>query len=136
MQRLAGKIAVVTGGASGIGRGCARALAIEGAAVIVADIDASGSNTTCELIRSEGGVARAHALDVTNEHDWRSVVDLARDAFGRLDILVNNAGICISAPILEMSFASWRRQLAINLDGLFLGSQAALPLMTESGGGS
>jgi NAD(P)-dependent dehydrogenase (short-subunit alcohol dehydrogenase family) len=136
MQRLAGKIAIVTGGASGIGRGCARALATEGAAVIVADVDDSGSRETCDFIGAAGGVARAHVLDVTDERHWKAVIELARNVFGRLDILVNNAGICISKPILEMSLSMWRRQLAINLDGVFLGAQAAMPLMTTSGGGS
>ena len=117
MRRLQGKIAIVTGGASGIGRGCATALATEGAAVIVADVDELGGSETCDLIRATAGVARGHLLDVTDEDDWKSVVELVLNDFGRLDILVNNAGICISRPILEMSFASWRRQLAINLDG-------------------
>ena len=91
---------------------------------------------TCDLISAAGGVTKGHLLDVTQEGDWTSVIELALVTFGRLDVLVNNAGICISKPISQMSFEMWRRQLAINLDGVFLGTKAALPLMARSGGGS
>ena len=134
--RVAGKTALVTGAASGIGRGCALALAREGARVIVADLDTEGARETCRLIDAEGGDARTQALDVTEEADWaEAALGLRREGAG-LDILVNNAALCIRASVLEMSLEAWRRQASVNLDGVFLGVRATLPLMVESGGGS
>ncbi len=136
MGRLQDKIAIVTGGASGIGRGCSVALAAEGARVIVADVDQKGASETCGSIVAEGGRAFARPLDVAREESWTSLVSSVDAEFGALHILVNNAGICISRSLLSMTFESWRRQMSINLDGVFLGTKAALPLMTKSGGGS
>jgi NAD(P)-dependent dehydrogenase (short-subunit alcohol dehydrogenase family) len=136
MGRLENKIALVTGGGSGIGRGCAIALAAEGARIIVGDVDVKGAAETCDAIIAKGGEARPRLLDVASETYWRSFVDFVEHEFGALHILVNNAGICISRPLLETSFDAWRRQMSINLDGVFLGTKAALPLMVKSGGGS
>jgi NAD(P)-dependent dehydrogenase (short-subunit alcohol dehydrogenase family) len=136
MGKLQNKIAIVTGGGSGIGRGCAIAFAAEGASVIAADVDSKGASETCEAIAANGGTACARALDVASEESWTSFMASVEAEFGALHVLVNNAGICISRPLLEMSFESWRRQMSINLDGVFLGTKAALPLMTKSGGGS
>jgi NAD(P)-dependent dehydrogenase (short-subunit alcohol dehydrogenase family) len=136
MGRLENKIALVTGGGSGIGRGCAIALAAEGARIIVGDVDVKGAAETCDAIIAKGGEARPRLLDVASETYWRSFVDFVDHEFGALHILVNNAGICISRPLLETSFDAWRRQMSINLDGVFLGTKAALPLMVKSGGGS
>jgi len=136
MARLDKRIAIVTGGASGIGRACALALAAEGAVVMIGDVDDKGGIETCEAIAANGGVAHFCSLDVARELDWKMIVDMTAQKFGALHILVNNAAICISRPLLEMSFESWRRQMAINLDGLFLGTKSALPLMEKSGGGS
>jgi NAD(P)-dependent dehydrogenase (short-subunit alcohol dehydrogenase family) len=136
MGRVEGKVALVTGAASGIGRGCAIALAREGARVIVADVDAEGARETCRLVDAQGGDARTQALDVADEAAWASAVEsVRRDGVG-LDILVNNAALCIRATVLEMSLEAWRRQASVNLDGVFLGVRAILPLMAESGGGS
>ncbi len=135
-MELDGKVALITGAASGIGRACARALARQGAKAIVADIDEPGGRETCALIAGEGGTARFVRLEVTSESDWAEAVDGAERADGRLDILINNAGICIAGPLLAMSYASWRRQLDINLDSVFLGSKAAIPAMARAGGGS
>jgi NAD(P)-dependent dehydrogenase (short-subunit alcohol dehydrogenase family) len=134
--RVAGKTALVTGAASGIGRGCAIALAREGARVIVADIDFRGARETCDLVKGQGGDARTQALDVADETAWAEAVDSLRRAGAGLHILVNNAALCIRASVLEMSLEAWRRQASVNLDGVFLGVRAALPLMAESGGGS
>src|SRR5689334_7972692 len=136
MGRLENKIALVTGGGSGIGRGCAIALAVEGARIIVGDVDVKGAAETCDAIIANGGEARPRLLDVSSETYWRSFAEFVEHEFGALHILVNNAGICISRPLLEMSFEAWRRQMGINLDGVFLGTKAMLPLMVKSGGGS
>ncbi len=133
---LAEKVALVTGGASGIGKACALALAGEGAALIVADIDEAGGEAVCREIAAGGGRARFQRLDVASEDGWREALSAAERHEGALHILVNNAAICIATPILKMSHASWRRQIEINLDGVFLGTQAAMPLMARSGGGS
>lgn len=136
MGRVDGKVTLVTGAASGIGRGCAIALAGEGARVIVADIDEKGGAETCALIRETGGTARFRHLNVTDETEWLSALASAREEFGGLHVLVNNAGICIAVSLSDMSLATWRRQMAINLDGVFLGTKYAVPLIASSGGGS
>jgi NAD(P)-dependent dehydrogenase (short-subunit alcohol dehydrogenase family) len=136
MGRVAGKVALITGASSGIGRESAIALAAEGAFVFAADIDDVGGEETCDLVARAGGGATYLHLDVADEDGWAAAIDRVRDRCGSLHILVNNAGICLLTPLLEMTLASWRRQLSINLDGVFLGSKAALPLMTDSGGGS
>jgi len=131
--RVAGKVALVTGGASGIGRGCAELLAAEGAKVVITDIqDAKGA----ELAAAIGGDAVYLTHDVTSEDAWIGVVAQIEKRFGRLDILVNNAGIGIGGPVTEFSLADWRRQQAINVEGVFLGVKHSLPLMRRSGGGS
>lgn len=133
MKRVEGKIALVTGAASGIGRACALALAGEGARVIVADIDETEGEACAREI---GGGARFQRLDVSREEDWASTVESVRAAEGALHLLVNNAAICIATPVLEMSFDAWRRQQAVNLDSVFLGCRAAIPLIAASGGGA
>jgi len=124
---------MVTGGASGIGAGCARILAREGAAVVLTDLqDPKGEALTREL----GGNARYLHHDVTSEEAWVEVVAAVDREFGRLDILVNNAGIGIGCPsIVDMSLADWRRQQAVNVEGVFLGVKHSLPLMRRGGRG-
>ncbi len=112
------------------------ALAREGAAVVVADLDATGADETCAVIRASGGRADVLALDVTEEGDWNAAIEAVSRRHGELHILVNNAALCIRSPLLETSFETWRRQNAVNLDGVFLGTRAALPLIVASGGGS
>jgi NAD(P)-dependent dehydrogenase (short-subunit alcohol dehydrogenase family) len=140
--RVAGKVALVTGGASGIGQACALRLAQEGAMVVVTDIqDALGAaavaaiTARCEA-RGDGGGARFLHHDVTREQDWIDVIDDVRARHGRLDVLVNNAGIGIACSIVEMSLTDWQRQQAVNLDGVFLGIKHGIPLMRAGGGGS
>jgi NAD(P)-dependent dehydrogenase (short-subunit alcohol dehydrogenase family) len=136
VDRVKGKVALVTGGASGIGRASALLLAKEGAAVAVTDIQDDAGKDVVHQIKSAGGAAIYIRHDVADERQWESVVAQVKDRFGRLDILVNNAGIAIAGSVLTMSLADWRRQQAINLDGVFLGVKHSLPLMRASGGGS
>ena len=133
--RVDGKVALVTGGASGIGRGCSEKLAAEGAFVVVTDIqDHLGVEVVGE-IQKAGGKAEYVHQDVTDEQVWADVIEGIKARHGRLDILVNNAGIGIGGSVLDMTLADWRRQTAINLDGVFLGVKHAIPLMRVSGAG-
>ncbi|MGZ3315479.1 MAG: glucose 1-dehydrogenase [Caulobacteraceae bacterium] len=133
--RVDGKVALVTGGASGIGRGCAERLAAEGAFAVVTDVqDAKGAETVA-AIKAAGGKAEYIHHDVTDEAAWEGVIGEIKARHGRLDILVNNAGIGIAGSVIEMSLADWRRQTAINLDGVFLGVKHSIPLMRLSGQG-
>ncbi|MFN9929039.1 MAG: SDR family NAD(P)-dependent oxidoreductase [Phenylobacterium sp.] len=133
--RVEGKVALVTGGASGIGRGCAERLAEEGASVVVTDIqDPMGGEVVAGILKS-GGKAEYIHHDVTQEEEWQAVVAGIRARHGRLDILVNNAGIGIGGSVLDMTLENWRRQTAINLDGVFLGVKHSIPLMRASGDG-
>ncbi|MDW3214557.1 MAG: glucose 1-dehydrogenase [Ilumatobacteraceae bacterium] len=135
-DRVAGKVAIVTGGASGIGRASAVRLAEEGAIVVITDIqDDTGKDAVAE-IEAGGGTAQFAHLDVTSEDEWIALVASVSSEHGRLDVLVNNAGIGIGASIVEMTLADWQRQQAINLDGVFLGLKHCIPAMRDSGGGS
>jgi NAD(P)-dependent dehydrogenase (short-subunit alcohol dehydrogenase family) len=136
VDRVKGKVALVTGGASGIGRASALLLAKEGAAVVVTDIQDDAGKDVVQAIKAAGGAALYVHHDVADEQAWESAVAQTKDRFGRLDILVNNAGIAIAGSVLTMTLADWRRQQAINLDGVFLGVKHSLPLMRASGGGS
>jgi NAD(P)-dependent dehydrogenase (short-subunit alcohol dehydrogenase family) len=136
MGRVQGKVALVTGGASGIGQGSALLLGKEGATVVVTDIQDDMGKDTAAAIKRAGSDAIYLRHDVTSEDAWIKVIGEIRQRFGRLDILVNNAGIAITGPIVDMTLENWRRQQAINLDGVFLGVKHAIPLMTSSGGGS
>lgn len=136
MGKLDGKIALVTGGASGIGRATSLLLAHEGATVLVSDIqDAAGKNVVAEIVQAGRRASYLHH-DVASEEAWIEAIGVAQKTHGRLDVLVNNAGIAIAGPITELSLTDWRRQQAINLDGVFLGIKHALPLMLAGGGGS
>jgi NAD(P)-dependent dehydrogenase (short-subunit alcohol dehydrogenase family) len=133
---LTGKVAIITGAASGIGRACAVRLAQEGARIVVADIQDVKGEACAGQINEAGGEAVFRRLDVTDEAAWAATIDEVRERWGRLDVLVNNAGIGIGGPITELSLTDWRRQQAVNLDGVFLGIKHALPLMRTGGGGS
>jgi NAD(P)-dependent dehydrogenase (short-subunit alcohol dehydrogenase family) len=136
MAKLSGKVALITGGASGIGAACARLLAAEGAAVAVTDIqDAKGADLVAEITGS-GGKARYFHHDVTSEEAWVATVADVVAAFGRLDVLVNNAGIGVAAPsITQMALADFKRQQAINVEGVFLGVKHGLLAMRAAGNG-
>ena len=135
-RRLDGKIAIVTGAAQGIGAATSRLLAREGAAVLVADLNVAKGRAVAQAIRKEGARALFQKLDVVSEAGWKRVIARAIERFGGLHILVNNAGVAIPNNIETTSRADWRRVVAINLEGPFLGMKHAIPVIRSSGGGS
>lgn len=126
---LNGKIALITGAASGIGREIAHVYARAGAAVAIADIHLAAAQATADEIVASGGKAMAVAMDVTDEDAVDAGTTAVVDTLGGLDILVSNAGIQIVKPIVEFSFAEWKKLLAIHVDGAFLTTRAALRFM-------
>ncbi len=136
MGQLDGKVAIVTGGASGIGAATAATFAREGAIVVVTDIDEARGADVVHRIEAAGHKAVFLSQDVTDEARWREVVAETEQRFGQLDILFSNAGIAILCTLIEMSLEDWRRQNAINLDGVFLSVKYAIPAMRRAGGGS
>ena len=137
MGQVEGKVALVTGAASGIGAACARTLAREGARVVLTDINDAGGAEQVAAIKKAGGQAVYLNHDVSSEERWAQVVAEIDKTFGQLDVMVSNAGIAIGAmSITQMSLADWRKQTAINLDGVFLSVKHCIPLMKKSGGGS
>ncbi|HEY5070569.1 MAG TPA: glucose 1-dehydrogenase [Caulobacteraceae bacterium] len=133
MGRVQGKVALVTGGASGIGAACAEILHREGALVVITDLQ---NDKGAALAGSLGGKARFLPHDVTSEEAWVEIVGEVERDLGRLDILVNNAGIGLGSPsITTMSLADFRRQQAVNVEGVFLGIKHCLPLMRKAGNG-
>ena len=137
-DRVAGKIALVTGGAQGLGAAISEALAAEGAKVAVCDLNEAGARDTAERINAAHGSDTAIAVhqDVTSEADWKRAVEAVGSAFGGLSVLVNNAGIMVMGSVEELDLAGWRRSMAVNADSAFLGCKYALPLMRESQPGS
>jgi 3-hydroxybutyrate dehydrogenase len=135
-KRLNDKVAVVTGGASGIGRQIARTFARAGAKVAIADLDAAGAELTALDLNRAGAQAIAVAMDVTSEAQVDAGMATVVEAFGRIDVLVSNAGIQIIAPLEDLAFADWKRLLAIHLDGAFLCTRAVLRQMYKQAGGS
>ena len=127
MGQIDGKVAIVTGGASGIGAACATTLAREGAKVAVTDVDDAGGQAVVHKIESAGGEAIFLHHDVTLEESWPAIIEATERRFGRLDVMVANAGIGILCKAVEMSLADWRRQTAVNLDGVFLSVKYAVP---------
>lgn len=136
MGRVDGKVAIVTGGASGIGRASAETLAREGATVVVTDIDVAEGEAVVEGIKASGGKAVFRKQDVVDEAVWSEIVAGTVEEFGKLDVLVNNAGIAPGGPITEMTLAAWRNLMEVNVDSVFLGTKYAIPAMAASGGGS
>jgi cyclopentanol dehydrogenase len=135
-MRLAGKVALISGGARGMGAVEAGLFAQEGARVILGDIlDAAGEQTAAD-IRATGGEAVFVHLDVTSEADWQQAVAMAESRFGALHILVNNAGVSGHGKVEDTSVAEWTRVMDINAKGVFLGSKMAIPAMRRAGGGS
>jgi len=129
--KLTGKVALVTGAASGIGLATAELFVREGATVILSDIQDAKGEAAAE--RTGGHYVHQNAA---SEEEWIAVLKAIRERHGRLDILVNNAGMAIGGDITDLSLADWRRQQALNVEGVFLGIKHALPLMRENGGGA
>lgn len=130
------KISIITGAASGIGRASAIEFASLGATVVVSDINAEGAEATAEHIRSAGGTAVAVHTDVTDETQVANLVKTAVDQFGRLDVLYNNAGGSRPTPTQDVSPADFRRVVDLNLNSMYYGIHAALPIMIEQGAGT
>ncbi len=133
MSRVAGKVALVTGGASGLGLAVARRLAAEGARVMITDLDEAAGGA---VARDIGGDTHFLGHDVRSEDDWIAVMAAAVRRMGRLDVLVNCAGIAILKDVEETTFEEWRDVMTVNLDGVFLGCKHGVMAMKESGGGS
>ena len=129
MGRLEGKATLVTGAASGIGLEIARAMAREGAAVVIADVAEEPAQAAAQAIAANGGRALALRMDVTSEAEVDAGVEAAVRAFGTLDILVSNAGVQFISPVDQLAYADWRRVVGIHLDGAFLTTRAALRTM-------
>ncbi|MAP38619.1 MAG: cyclopentanol dehydrogenase [Dehalococcoidia bacterium] len=135
-MRLEGKVALISGGARGMGAVEAKLFVQEGAKVVFGDVrEEEGQKLEAEIAES-GGEAVFTKLDVTSADDWQSAVELAVSRFGKLDILVNNAGIFDNATVENTTVEAWDRVLDINAKGVFLGSKSAIGAMKEAGGGS
>lgn len=131
--RVAGKKALVTGAAQGLGAAAAWRLAREGARVLLTDLNEAGAAETAALINTALGTGTACALrhDVTSEADWKAAIECARENLGGLSILVNNAGIIVVGSVEDISLDEWRHGTAVNTDSVFLGTKHALPLLRE-----
>ncbi|WPN45553.1 MULTISPECIES: SDR family oxidoreductase [unclassified Pseudomonas] len=129
--RVHGKVALVTGGAKGIGAASVRLLAAEGAQVLISDLDVEAGQALAAQI---GPAAAFIHHDVSSEAQWRQVIDHVREHYGRLDILVNNAGILICGSIEETSLEQWQKVMRVNADSVFLGCREGIALMKDTGG--
>jgi len=135
-MQLAKTVALITGGASGIGRATALLFAREGAAVAIADVNADAGQRVADEIVQSGGRASFEPVDVTRVADCRRVVERAIREFGRIDILFNNAGIIRRATVLDLSEEDWDRVMAVNLKSIYLMSREVIPHMQKAGGGT
>jgi NAD(P)-dependent dehydrogenase (short-subunit alcohol dehydrogenase family) len=134
--KVQGKVALLTGAGSGIGKATAILLANEGAVVLVADISTIAAQAVVDEIVAMGERAEALPLDVSSEANWCQAIEQALKNHQRLDVLVNNAGISFAKPIDEMTLDEWRKVMKVNLDGVFLGTKYAIAAMKKGGGGS
>ncbi len=136
MDRVSGKIAIVTGAASGLGKAIAVLLAREGAKVVATDVNEAGGAETVRLIKEAGKEALFVRHDVSSEKDWADAIGTTMERFGRLDVLVNCAGVFLASSIRDLTLEKWRWVMTINLDGVFLGVKYASDAMARTGGGS
>ncbi len=136
MGRVDDKVALITGGASGIGRATAELMAREDAMVVLTDVQDEAGADVAATIADAGGMVAYHHHDVTDEAVWIKIIEEVRAEYGRLDILVNNAGIsgASGVPVEEIALESWRGTMSVNLDGVFLGVKHGVVAMTEGGG--
>jgi meso-butanediol dehydrogenase/(S,S)-butanediol dehydrogenase/diacetyl reductase len=136
MVKLRGKACIVTGGASGIGRAAAIALAVEGAQVTVSDVDTAGGEKTVAMIAEQGGDAIFVECNVAKDEEAKHLVQSTVDRFGKVDVLFNNAGINpMEGSVVDVSIEDWRRVFAVNVDGILHCSRYAIPEMRRIGGG-
>jgi NAD(P)-dependent dehydrogenase (short-subunit alcohol dehydrogenase family) len=133
---LDGKVALITGGASGQGRASALRFSAAGARVVVADVDEAGAVETVKLVEESGGEALALHTDVSRRPDTEAMIDATSDRWGRLDVLYNNAAVQMSGRLLECTQDDWDLTMATNLDAIFWACRAAIPRMLDGGGGS
>lgn len=133
--RLDGKVALVSGGASGIGAAHVRVFAAEGAQVVVADVQEDKGREVVDGVNNEGGYAAFVRLDVTNADDWKNAVNAATSQFGKLTTLINNAGVYWPGGVEEETPEKWNKMVAINQTGVWLGMKAAVPALRDSGNG-
>jgi len=133
---LAGKVSIITGGASGIGRATALLFARAAASVVIADLNEAGGREVEQEILSAGGKCIFERADVTSDTDCRRVVERVCQAFGGINILFNNAGIIRRASVLELSEEDWDQVMAVNVKAIFLMSRRVIPVMVRGGGGS
>jgi NAD(P)-dependent dehydrogenase (short-subunit alcohol dehydrogenase family) len=136
MGRVAGKIILITGAANGIGRAAAELLAEEGATVILTDVDSEAGEQLAEALSGAGRSTEFMLHDVSSESQWKEVMVRVLQHYGRLDVLVNNAGFGTYNDIETVTLEQWRRIMAVNLDGTFIGTQLAIRTMKETGGGA
>ncbi|MFF2179079.1 SDR family NAD(P)-dependent oxidoreductase [Lysinibacillus sp. NPDC058147] len=135
-MRLENKVAIITGGGTGIGKETALLFAKEGAKVVITDINEQSGNATVKDIQAIGREALFVRHDVGNEDDWKKVADETIHTFGKVDVLFNNAGIYIIKPMAEIELAEWNRLMSINVTGVFLGMKHIMPLMAKQNKGS
>lgn len=133
-NRLAGKSALITGAGRGIGEAIALRFAEEGAHVFVSDLDSASAQSVAEAIKAHGGKAQAFSQDVTDEESWAPIIDEIVRVHGAFDVLVNNAGVAMLGTIESMSLQDWRTTQAVNLEAVFMGTQAAVAAMKTAGG--
>ena len=134
MGRVEGKVALVTGAGMGLGRAAALMLAHEGARVVITDVKEKEGRETADAIVESGGEAMFIRQDVSSEADWKDVIAGTLRRFGKLDILVNNAGVLFASSVGETTLEQWRSLMAVNCDGVFLGTKHAIAAMKDKGG--